>query len=46
LLTGADDPRIIKADANADPVMRLLLTSEPSQLQDWTILVEIWWLTA
>ena len=37
---GADDPRIIKADANADPVMRLAVTSDTMSVQDITILVE------
>jgi HAE1 family hydrophobic/amphiphilic exporter-1 len=27
---GADDPRIVKADANSDPVMRLAVTSDRS----------------
>ncbi len=37
---GADDPRIVKADANADPVMRLAVTSDTMSVQDITILVE------
>ena len=36
----ADDPRIIKADANSDPVMRLAVTSDRYNVQDMTILVE------
>ncbi|MGO4843654.1 efflux RND transporter permease subunit, partial [Rhizobiaceae sp. 2RAB30] len=31
-----DPPRIVKADANADPVMRLALTSETMPLEDMT----------
>jgi HAE1 family hydrophobic/amphiphilic exporter-1 len=37
---GADDPRIVKADANSDAVMRLAVTSDRSVVQDMTILVE------
>ncbi|WP_244615429.1 efflux RND transporter permease subunit [Hoeflea sp. EC-HK425] len=37
---GADDPRIVKADANSDPVMRLAVTSDRYNVQDMTILVE------
>lgn len=37
---GADDPRIVKADANSDPVMRLAVTSDRHNVQDMTILVE------
>ncbi|MEZ5800626.1 MAG: efflux RND transporter permease subunit [Nitratireductor sp.] len=37
---GADDPRVVKADANADPVMRLAVTSSTISVQDMTILVE------
>ncbi|MCB1428020.1 MAG: efflux RND transporter permease subunit [Nitratireductor sp.] len=37
---GADDPRVVKADANADPVMRLAVTSSTIPVQDMTILVE------
>jgi len=37
---GADDPRIVKADANSDPVMRLAVTSDRYSVQDMTILVE------
>lgn len=36
----ADDPRIVKADANAQAVMRLALTSSTISVQDLTILVE------
>ncbi|MFZ2103133.1 MAG: efflux RND transporter permease subunit, partial [Oricola sp.] len=37
---GADDPRIVKADADADAVMRLAVTSTTLSVQDMTILVE------
>lgn len=37
---GADEPRIVKADANSDPVMRLAVTSDRLDVQDMTILVE------
>ncbi|MBW3097077.1 efflux RND transporter permease subunit [Pseudohoeflea coraliihabitans] len=37
---GADEPRIVKADANADPVMRLAVTSNELSVQDMTVLVE------
>ncbi|WP_420959290.1 efflux RND transporter permease subunit [Brucella sp. IR073] len=36
----ADAPQIIKADANADPVMRLAVTSDSMPIQDMTVLVE------
>jgi len=36
----ADVPRIVKADANADAVMRLAVTSDTMTIQDLTILVE------
>ncbi len=36
----ADDPRIIKADANAQAVMRLALTSDRMSVEDLTILAE------
>jgi hydrophobic/amphiphilic exporter-1 (mainly G- bacteria), HAE1 family len=36
----ADPPRIVKADANADPVMRLAVTSDRMPIEDMTILVE------
>ncbi len=35
-----DPPRIVKADANADPVMRLAITSDTMSVEDMTILVE------
>lgn len=37
---GADEPRIVKADANSDPVMRLAVTSDRLSVQDMTIVVE------
>ena len=37
---GAEDPRIVKADANAQAVMRLALTSDSMSVQDLTRLVE------
>jgi HAE1 family hydrophobic/amphiphilic exporter-1 len=37
---GADVPRIVKADANADAVMRLAITSADMTVQDLTVLVE------
>lgn len=37
---GADDPQVVKADANADAVMRLAVTSDTLSVQDMTILVE------
>jgi hydrophobic/amphiphilic exporter-1 (mainly G- bacteria), HAE1 family len=36
----ADPPRIVKADANADAVMRLAVTSDTMSIEDMTILVE------
>jgi HAE1 family hydrophobic/amphiphilic exporter-1 len=36
----ADVPRIVKADANADAVMRLAVTSQSMSVQDLTVLVE------
>ena len=36
----ADVPRIVKADANADAVMRLAVTSDTMSIQDLTIFVE------
>ena len=36
----ADEPRIVKADANADPVMRLGVTSSARSVQDLTRIVE------
>lgn len=36
----ADDPRAVKADANADPVMRIAVTSATRSPQDLTLLVQ------
>jgi HAE1 family hydrophobic/amphiphilic exporter-1 len=36
----ADPPRIVKADANSDPVMRLAVTSATMSIQDMTVLVQ------
>ena len=36
----ADSPRIVKADANADAVLRLAVTSDTMSVEDMTILVE------
>ncbi|MCR4264951.1 efflux RND transporter permease subunit [Nitratireductor sp. ZSWI3] len=36
----ADVPRIVKADSNAQPVIRLALTSDRMSIQDMTVLVE------
>ncbi|MEQ1944852.1 efflux RND transporter permease subunit [Mesorhizobium sp. VNQ89] len=36
----ADPPRIVKADANADAVMRLAVTSDRLSVEDITILIE------
>ncbi len=36
----ADDPRIVKADSNASPVLRMAITSNSLSTQDLTILVE------
>jgi len=36
----ADPPRIVKADANADPVLRLAVTSDTMSVEDMTILIE------
>lgn len=36
----ADPPRIVKADANADAVMRLAVTSSTMSIQDMTVVVE------
>ena len=36
----ADDPRIVKADSNASPVLRMAITSSGLSVQDLTILVE------
>ncbi|MBX3566569.1 MAG: efflux RND transporter permease subunit [Rhizobiaceae bacterium] len=35
-----DPPRIVKADANADAVMRLAITSDTMSVEDMTILIE------
>jgi HAE1 family hydrophobic/amphiphilic exporter-1 len=40
LPTDMDPPRIVKADANADAVMRLAITSDTMSVEDMTILVE------
>ncbi|WP_421916376.1 efflux RND transporter permease subunit [Mesorhizobium sp.] len=36
----ADPPRIVKADANSDPVMRLAVTSDTMSIQDMTVIVQ------
>lgn len=36
----AEDPRIVKADSNASPVLRMAITSRSLSTQDLTILVE------
>ncbi|UDL88439.1 efflux RND transporter permease subunit [Mesorhizobium sp. PAMC28654] len=36
----ADPPRIVKADANSDPVMRLAVTSDNMSIQDMTVIVQ------
>jgi len=36
----ADPPRIVKADANSDAVMRLAVTSDTMSIEDMTVLVE------
>lgn len=36
----ADPPRIVKADANSDAVMRLAVTSDTMSIQDMTVLVQ------
>ena len=36
----ADPPRIVKADANADAVLRLAVTSDTMSVEDMTILIE------
>ncbi|WP_157016317.1 efflux RND transporter permease subunit [Mesorhizobium xinjiangense] len=36
----ADEPRIIKADANSQPVVRLAVTSDNVSVEDMTVLVE------
>jgi hydrophobic/amphiphilic exporter-1 (mainly G- bacteria), HAE1 family len=37
---GADEPRIVKADANADAIMRIAVTSSTRTPQELTLLVE------
>ena len=37
---GADQPRIVKADANADPVIRIGVTSQTMSVEDLTDLVQ------
>ena len=37
---GAEDPRIVKADSDAQPVLRLAVTSDTMSVQDMTVLVE------
>ncbi len=36
----ADAPRIVKADANSEPVMRLAVTSDTMSVQDMTVIVQ------
>ncbi|MBB6413181.1 efflux RND transporter permease subunit [Mesorhizobium sangaii] len=36
----ADPPRIVKADANSDPVMRLAVTSDDMSIRDMTVVVQ------
>ncbi|MCV3207306.1 efflux RND transporter permease subunit [Mesorhizobium sp. YC-39] len=36
----ADPPRIVKADANSEPVMRLAVTSDTMSVQDMTVVVQ------
>lgn len=36
----ADDPRVIKADADSQPVMRLALTTDRMSMEDMTLLAE------
>jgi len=36
----ADSPRIVKADANSDAVMRLAVTADNMSIQDMTVIVE------
>ncbi|MGB3416160.1 MAG: efflux RND transporter permease subunit [Mesorhizobium sp.] len=36
----ADPPRIVKADANSDAVMRLAVTADDMSIQDMTVIVE------
>ncbi len=37
---GADEPRVVKADADSQPIMRLALTSDRLSLEDLTLLAE------
>ncbi|QRM55917.1 efflux RND transporter permease subunit [Sinorhizobium sp. BG8] len=37
---GADEPRVVKADADSQPIMRLALTSDRMSMEDLTLLVE------
>ncbi|MBO0663994.1 efflux RND transporter permease subunit [Jiella sp. MQZ9-1] len=37
---GADEPRVVKADADADPIMRLAVTAKAMKIEDLTTLVE------
>ncbi|SIQ19879.1 hydrophobic/amphiphilic exporter-1, HAE1 family [Rhizobium sp. RU20A] len=37
---GIDEPRIVKADADSQPIMRLALTSDTLSMEDMTLLVE------
>lgn len=36
----ADEPRIVKADSDSDPIMRLAVTSDRMSLEDLTLLVD------
>ncbi len=36
----ADEPRVVKADADSQPIMRLALTSDTLSMEDMTLLVE------
>lgn len=36
----ADEPRVVKADADSQPIMRLALTSDRMSMEDMTLLVE------
>jgi HAE1 family hydrophobic/amphiphilic exporter-1 len=37
---GADEPRVVKADADSQPILRLALTSDRLSLEDLTLLAE------
>jgi HAE1 family hydrophobic/amphiphilic exporter-1 len=37
---GADEPRVVKADADSQPIMRLAFTSDSLSMEDMTLLVE------